>query len=85
MQLCRKLSPTAIPGAGVFGAWIAHERPSRTFWWSATFGSAVVVGFAFWQGGGRPQLADGLLAVAAISAAIGYAEQAPRATLGVGK
>jgi drug/metabolite transporter (DMT)-like permease len=55
-------------------AWLAHERPSRAFWWSAAFGSAVVVGFAFWQGGGLPQPADGLLALAAISAAIGYAE-----------
>jgi len=56
------------------GAWLAHERPSRAFWWSAAFGSAVVVGFAFWQGGGAPQMADGLLALAAVSAAIGYAE-----------
>jgi drug/metabolite transporter (DMT)-like permease len=56
------------------GTWLAHERPTRTFWWSAAFGSAVVVGFAFWQGGGRPQPADGLLALAAIAAAIGYAE-----------
>lgn len=55
-------------------AWLAHERPSRTFWWSAAFGSAVVVGFAFWQGGGTPQPADGLLALAAAAAAIGYAE-----------
>ena len=54
--------------------WLAHERPSRTFWWSAAFGSAVVVGFAFWQGGGAPQPADGLLALAAAAAAIGYAE-----------
>jgi drug/metabolite transporter (DMT)-like permease len=55
-------------------AWLAHERPSRTFWWCAAFGSAVVVGFAFWQGGGTPQPADGLLALAAAAAAIGYAE-----------
>jgi drug/metabolite transporter (DMT)-like permease len=55
-------------------AWLAHERPSRAFWWSAAFGSAVVVAFAFWQGGGNPQPADGLLALAAISAALGYAE-----------
>jgi len=55
-------------------AWLAHERPSRTFWWSAAFGSAVVVGFAFWQGRGTPQPADGLLALAAAAAAIGYAE-----------
>ena len=55
-------------------AWLAHERPSRMFWANAAFGSAVVVAFAFWQGGGTPQWADGLLALAAISAAIGYAE-----------
>lgn len=55
-------------------AWLAHERPSRTFWWSAAFGSAVVVAFAVWQGGGAPQPADGLLALAAAAAAIGYAE-----------
>ncbi len=56
------------------GAWIAHERPSRLFWACAAFGSAVVVGFALWQGGGAPQPADALLALAVASAAIGYAE-----------
>jgi drug/metabolite transporter (DMT)-like permease len=56
------------------GAWLAHERPSRTFWASATFGSAVVVAFAVWQGGGVPQGADVLLVLAAAAAAIGYAE-----------
>jgi drug/metabolite transporter (DMT)-like permease len=56
------------------GAWIAHERPSRRFWWCAIFGSAVVVGFALWRGGGAPQPADGLLVLAVASAAIGYAE-----------
>jgi len=56
------------------GAWIAHERPSRLFWLCATFGSAVVVGFALWQGGGAPQPADLLLVLAVASAAIGYAE-----------
>ena len=56
------------------GAWIAHERPSRLFWWCATFGSVVVVGFALWRGGGVPQPADGLLVLAVASAAIGYAE-----------
>jgi drug/metabolite transporter (DMT)-like permease len=58
----------------VAGAWIAHERPSRLFWLCALFGSAVVVGFALWQGGGAPQPADALLVLAVISAAIGYAE-----------
>lgn len=58
----------------VAGALIAHERPSRLFWLSATFGSVVVVGFALWQGGGTPHPADLLLVLAVASAAIGYAE-----------
>jgi drug/metabolite transporter (DMT)-like permease len=57
----------------VAGAWFAHERPSRQFWMSAVFGSAVVVAFALWQGGGTPQPADALLVLAVIAAAIGYA------------
>ncbi len=56
------------------GAWIAHERPSRRFWLCASFGSAVVAGFALWRGGGAPQPADGLLLLAVAAAAIGYAE-----------
>ncbi len=56
------------------GAWLAHERPSRKFWIGAVCGSVVVVGFALWTGGGAPQPADGLLALAAIAAAVGYAE-----------
>lgn len=55
------------------GAWFAHERPSGRFWVSAIFGSAVVVAFALWQGGGAPQPADALLVLAVIAAAIGYA------------
>jgi drug/metabolite transporter (DMT)-like permease len=65
------LLPLATAAAG---AWIAHERPSRAFWAWATLGSAVVVGFALWQGGGAPQPADLLLVLAVASAAIGYAE-----------
>jgi drug/metabolite transporter (DMT)-like permease len=60
----------------VAGALIAHERPSRMFWACAIFGSAVVVAFALLQGGGAPQPADGLLVLAVIAAAIGYAEGA---------
>jgi len=56
------------------GAWLAQERPTRRFWLCATFGSAVVVGFALWQGGGAPQFADLLLVLAVTAAAIGYAE-----------
>jgi drug/metabolite transporter (DMT)-like permease len=55
-------------------AWIAHERPSRTFWACAAFGSVVVAGFALWQGGGAPQPGDALLVLAVAAAAIGYAE-----------
>jgi drug/metabolite transporter (DMT)-like permease len=58
----------------VAGALIAHERPSSLFWLCAIFGSAIVVGFALWQGGGVPHPADLLLVLAVISAAIGYAE-----------
>jgi len=58
----------------IAGTWLAHERPSRLFWLSATLGSAVVAGFALWRGGGAPQPADGLLVLAVAAAAIGYAE-----------
>lgn len=60
----------------VAGAWLAHERPRRKFWASAVFGSAVVVAFALWEGGGALQPADLLLAGAVAAAAIGYAEGA---------
>ncbi len=67
------LLPLATSLAGV---WLAHERPSPRFWACALFGSAVVVVFALWEGGGRLQPADLLLAGAVIAAAIGYAEGA---------
>lgn len=50
------------------GAWLAHERPSRRFWWCAVAGSAVVVAFALWEGGGAPQFADLLLVGAVVAA-----------------
>jgi len=58
------------------GAWLAHERPSPRFWLCAFAGSAVVVGFALWQGGGALHVADVLLIGAVAAAAIGYAEGA---------
>jgi len=60
----------------VAGAWLAHERPSRRFWLCALAGSAVVVGFALWQGAGALHAADLLLIAAVAAAAIGYAEGA---------
>jgi drug/metabolite transporter (DMT)-like permease len=58
------------------GALIAHERRSRGFWLCAVAGSAVVIAFALWEGGGAPQAADLLLVGAVVAAAIGYAEGA---------
>lgn len=58
------------------GAAIAHERPSPRFWLCAIAGSAVVVAFALWEGGGALQAADLLLVAAVAAAAIGYAEGA---------
>jgi drug/metabolite transporter (DMT)-like permease len=67
------LLPLATAAAG---AWLAHERPTPTFWTFAVAGSAVVVGFAMWKGGGTLHIADLLLLGAVASAAIGYAEGA---------
>ena len=58
------------------GAWLAGERPSRSYWAFAVVGAGLVCAFALRAGGGRPQPADGLLVLAVIAAAIGYAEGA---------
>jgi len=60
----------------VAGALMAHERPSRRFWACAIAGSAIVVAFALWKGGGALHTADALLVGAVAAAAIGYAEGA---------
>jgi len=49
-----------------------RQRPSFGFWACATLGSALVVAFAAWAGGGRLSWADGLLLLAILSAAAGY-------------
>jgi drug/metabolite transporter (DMT)-like permease len=67
------LLPLATAGAA---AWLAHERPGPRFWRWAGFGSAVVVAFALWQGGGAPHAADLLLVGAVVAAGIGYAKGA---------
>jgi len=58
------------------GAWLGGERPSRRYWACALIGAALVCGFALRAGGGRLQPADGLLVLAVVAAAIGYAEGA---------
>jgi drug/metabolite transporter (DMT)-like permease len=60
----------------VAAAWLAHERPRARFWFWAAFGSAVVVAYAFWRGGGAPHVADLLLVGAVAAAAVGYARGA---------
>ena len=67
------LLPLATAGCA---AWLAHERPSRRFWVWAAFGSAVVVAFALWRGGGTAHAADLLLVGAVAAAAVGYAKGA---------
>ena len=49
-----------------------RQRPSSGFWLCAVGGCALVVAFAVHQGGGRLSAADGLLAIAVASAAVGY-------------
>jgi drug/metabolite transporter (DMT)-like permease len=67
----------ALPLAtALAGAWLAGERPSRAYWGFALLGAALVCGFALRAGGGSPQPADGLLVLAVVAAAIGYAEGA---------
>jgi len=51
-----------------------HERPSLAFWASALLGSALVIGFALYQGGGALHAADLALFGAVLAAAWGYAE-----------
>lgn len=58
----------------LFGALRFGERPSTGFWIAAVAGSALVVGFALWQGGGEFHLADLALFAAVVAAAMGYAE-----------
>ncbi|RZI41336.1 DMT family transporter [Herbaspirillum sp. HC18] len=58
----------------VFGALRFGERPSLGFWLSALAGSALVIAFAVWQGGGQLHAADLALFGAVVAAAMGYAE-----------
>lgn len=58
----------------LFGALRFGERPSAGFWIAALAGSAVVIAFALWQGGGALHVADLALFGAVIAAAMGYAE-----------
>lgn len=54
-------------------ALIQHERPSRGFWIAAMVGSALVMTFAIYRGGGHSlSLGDALLLFAVVCGGIGY-------------
>ena len=56
----------------VIGALLMRQRPSAGFWACALAGTALVLGFAAWQGGARLQAADGLLLLAVAWGGFGY-------------
>ncbi len=58
------------------GVWRAGERPSVRFWIFAGLGSALVVMFALFTGGGSIRVADLALLGAMGAASLGYAEGA---------
>ncbi len=67
------------------GAVLLRQRPSPAFWACALLGTALVVGFAWWKGGAALQLADGLLLIAMLAAAVGYVQGARLSTGGPGR
>lgn len=52
----------------------AGERPSRGFWVACAAGLVAVLTFAAVQGAGAPSSADGLVLIAVLLCALGYAE-----------
>ncbi|MFN0163495.1 MAG: DMT family transporter [Burkholderiales bacterium] len=60
----------------IMGAWLNRERPSMGFWIAAATGSALVVAFAVFNGGGALHMADLALFAAVVVGAFGYAEGA---------
>jgi drug/metabolite transporter (DMT)-like permease len=60
----------------LFGNLLAGEKPSKGYWIAASIGSLAIAGYAINIGGGTLHLADLALLLAAIAAAIGYAQGA---------
>ncbi|MEO5732516.1 MAG: DMT family transporter [Rubrivivax sp.] len=56
----------------VLAALVLRQRPSVGFWGCAVLGSALVLAFAAWHGGGRLVAADGWLLMAVATGAVGY-------------
>lgn len=64
-----------LPAAtAVMAALRGGERPSSGFWFASLCGLGAVLAFAAAQGAGRPQPADGLILIAVLLGALGYAE-----------
>lgn len=71
-----------LPAAtAVLGVLRTGERPSAPFWGACGAGAVAVGVFAVARGSGLPGSADGLTALAVVSAAAGYAEGARLAPL----
>jgi drug/metabolite transporter (DMT)-like permease len=58
----------------LFGVLLAKEKPSIGYWIAGFVGSATIVGYSVYIGGGTLHIADVALLLAVVSAAIGYAE-----------
>jgi drug/metabolite transporter (DMT)-like permease len=64
-----------LPGATAVAAVLrARERPSMAFWVASAAGLACVLAFATAQGAGRITAGDGLVLLAVVAGALGYAE-----------
>src|SRR5690606_23120443 len=57
-----------------FASVLGHDRPGWKFWASAIAGSAVVVAYALYHGGGALHAADAALIFAVICSGVAYAE-----------
>lgn len=58
----------------LYAAWLSHERPSRAFWGCAALGSALVLGYALFNGAGSIQVGDLWMLGAVAVGGLGYAE-----------
>lgn len=58
------------------GAWMLRQRARAGFWASAALGTALVLAFAAWKGGGGWQPADALLLGAVAAGGFGYVQGA---------
>ncbi|GAB3625580.1 transporter [Pandoraea terrae] len=58
----------------IYAYMLGGERPSRGFWGCAVLGSVLVIAFALREGGGSLHAADGLMLLAVVIGALGYAE-----------